>query len=542
MDFVTHLPSSFGHSVIWVVCDRLTKFVHFVALPTHFTAQDLERRFSIEICRLHGVPKSIVSDRDPLFLSAFWKELFRVQGTTLKYSTAYHPETDGQTEVVNRSLETYLRCFTSNLPRMWFKFLHLAEYWHNSTFHSSISMTPFEALYGRAPPATKDYIQGNASIPSLDSALLNRQTIINTLKHNLVRSQKLMAVQANKKRRDVTFAVGDFAWLRLQPYRQTSVQRRTSQKLSKRFFGPFRILRRIGPIAYELQLPSSSRIHPVFHVSQLRAYHGSDPQRDMVPIPDYIREDVLVESSKEDLEFTTSDVQKESSEIEQSTHVGSKRSENQNSRSNSPIYGTASPSSLLSPSSPSKLIPPVTKPSPPSIHIGSSSNPVSSFQLPTPRDYSNPLLKLNNGHQLYPTSLKPHVSAPGFSKTTSSPFNAQQNRDPLNPSPPSDSQRPSVLSSPHATYPSSGPKTPSSYSANCSPLVYPSVSEIPLTCSPLRPQIFPSGPLNSDQGPISFTPNLEDKVFSGPDSNVRALDRSRRVTKRPIWQQDFILE
>lgn len=182
MDFITHLPKSFGHIIIWVICDRLTKFVHFMALPPKFSAQDLAMRFSVEICRLHGMPRSIVSNRDPLFLSAFWKEIFRVQGTNLKYSTAYHPESDGQTEVVNQSLETCLRCFTSDNPRQWFKYLHIAEYWHNSNFHSSIRMTPFEAVYGRKPPSIKEYISGQTHIEYLDTSLQNRQLMINHLK------------------------------------------------------------------------------------------------------------------------------------------------------------------------------------------------------------------------------------------------------------------------------------------------------------------------------------------------------------------------
>ena len=158
MDFITHLPTSFGHTVIWVICDRLTKFAHFIGLAAQFTAPDLTTCFSSKVCRLHGIPKTIVYGRDPLFLSKFWKELFRLQGTTLKYSSTYHPETDGQTEVVNRTLETYLRCFASDHPKDWFKFLHLAEYWHNTTIHSAIKMSPFEALYGRPPPSVPDYI------------------------------------------------------------------------------------------------------------------------------------------------------------------------------------------------------------------------------------------------------------------------------------------------------------------------------------------------------------------------------------------------
>jgi hypothetical protein len=241
MDFITHLPNSFGHTVVWVICDRLTKYVHFIGLPTRFTAKDIATRFSTEICRLHGLPKSIISDRDPLFLSNFWKELFRVQGTTLKYSSAYHPETDGQTKVVNRSLETYLRCFASEHPRKWYKFLHLAEYWHNSTFHSAIKMSPFEALYGRKPPTVLDYVHGSSINSDLEQTLAERQKIINTLKENLKRSRHKMEAQANKKRKNCTFTPGDLVLLRLQPYRQKTVQRRTSQKLSKRFFGPFRL-------------------------------------------------------------------------------------------------------------------------------------------------------------------------------------------------------------------------------------------------------------------------------------------------------------
>ncbi|XP_058766771.1 uncharacterized protein LOC131640391 [Vicia villosa] len=285
MDFITGLPNSFGYTTIWVICDRLTKFAHFLALPSKFTAKDLAIRFSVEVARLHGTPKSIVSDRDPLFLSHFWKEFFKIQGTTLKFSTAYHPETDGQTEVVNRSVGTYLRCFTSDQPRKWFKFLHLAEYWFNTSFHTAINMTPFKALYGRDPPKIPDYVCDSVEDDALRDSLQERNNILTKLKANLKKSQIQMEKQANNKRRDFTFQTGDLVLLKLQPYRQQTVSRRTSQKLSKRFFGPYKVIQRVGEVAYLLDLPSSSKVHPVVHVSLLRPYFSNTASEGFRPLP-----------------------------------------------------------------------------------------------------------------------------------------------------------------------------------------------------------------------------------------------------------------
>nr|GEU41170.1 hypothetical protein [Tanacetum cinerariifolium] len=235
-----------GYSVIMVVVDRLSKSTHFAPLKHPYTAASVATVFLREIIRRHGVPKSIVSDRDRVFVSHFWRELFKYHRTTLKRSTAYHPQTDGQSKVVNHSLETYLRCFASFRPNEWVKWLPWAEYWYNTSYHSRIYTTPFKALYGRDPPSMLTYDHGTA-----------------------------LTFEADRKRRDVSFGVGDKVYLKLRLYRQGSVVHRASQKLASRLYGPYKVLERVEMMAYRLKLPPASTIYPVFHVSQLKKVIGN---------------------------------------------------------------------------------------------------------------------------------------------------------------------------------------------------------------------------------------------------------------------------
>lgn len=205
MDFVDGLPRSDNHTSITVVVDRLSKAAHLVPMAHPYTARLVASKFIDAVVKHHGVPRSIVSDRDPIFVSTFWKELWRVTGTQLKMSSAYHPQTDGQTEVVNRCIEQYLRCFVHHKPKQWSFLLPWAEYWYNTTYHASTGMSPFKALYGREPPPLVSYEKNSTPVQELDALLAERDLVIQELKKNLASAANRMKQAADQKRRDVIF-------------------------------------------------------------------------------------------------------------------------------------------------------------------------------------------------------------------------------------------------------------------------------------------------------------------------------------------------
>ncbi|MCH80609.1 hypothetical protein A2U01_0001379, partial [Trifolium medium] len=211
LDFITGIPKSKGYDAVLVVVDRLSKYSHFILLKHPYTAKSIAELFVKEVVRLHGIPNSLISDRDPIFVSHFWMELFKMQGTKLKMSSSYHPETDGQTEVINRCLESYLRCFASDQPKTWSLWIHWAEFWYNTTYHVSIGKTPFEVVYGRQPPNILRFLSNETKVAAVAMELADRDKALTQLKMHLLRAPEQMASYANKKRRDLSFeAVVDY--------------------------------------------------------------------------------------------------------------------------------------------------------------------------------------------------------------------------------------------------------------------------------------------------------------------------------------------
>jgi transposase InsO family protein len=192
MDFIEALPLSAGYTCILVVVDLFSKYAHFVPLKHPFTAATVAQSFLSNVYKLHGLPQAIVSDRDKVFTSAFWRELFRLARVELRMSTAYHPQSDGQTERVNQCLEAFLRCFIHACPRQWSQWIDQAEFWYNSSWHSALGRSPFEVLYGNSPWHFGVALSDDQPVTDLESWLSDRELMTDVIHQHLNRAKQRM--------------------------------------------------------------------------------------------------------------------------------------------------------------------------------------------------------------------------------------------------------------------------------------------------------------------------------------------------------------
>ncbi|GJY45082.1 putative reverse transcriptase domain-containing protein [Tanacetum coccineum] len=271
MDLVTKLPrSSSGYDAIWVIVDRLTKSAHFLPIREDYKTEKLARIYINEIVARHGVPVSIISDRDGRFASHLWQALQEALGTKLHMSTAYHPKTDGQSERTIQTLEDMLRACVMDFGGSWDTHLPLVEFSYNNSYHTSIKCAPFEALYGRkcrSPVIWTEVGESQLIGPELVQETTEK---IFQIKERLKTARSRQKSYADKRRKPLEFKVGDRVLLKVSPWKGV-VRFGKKGKLAPRYVGPFEIVECVGPVAYRLKLPQElSCVHDTFHVSNLK--------------------------------------------------------------------------------------------------------------------------------------------------------------------------------------------------------------------------------------------------------------------------------
>ena len=277
LDFITHLPvTRQGHTAILVVVDRLSKLVHFVPTRDTASSEDVARLFIDNIFVHHGMPERIVSDRDSRFTGTFWQNMCDIWQVQRQLSTAYHPQTDGQTERVNRTLEDMLRHWCSPDQDDWDDHLKLAEFACNNATHASTGETPFMLTFGQHPltPASLFRLDEHGKLrnPVANQFAAGMHDRIQKARMFLIGAQARQKSYADQGRRAVQFKIGQY--VKLSTINLASRAKGTP-KLHPKYIGPFQVLERIGPQAYKLLLPEEMRIHNVFHVSLLQAWHSS---------------------------------------------------------------------------------------------------------------------------------------------------------------------------------------------------------------------------------------------------------------------------
>ena len=271
MDFITGFPrSQKGHDAIFVVVDRFSKVAHFLPVKETITASQLADLYVSRIVSLHGIPLEINSDRGSLFTSRFWESFQQAMGTHLHFSTAYHPQSSGQVERVNQILEDMLRACVISFGKKWEESLPYAEFSYNNSYQASLKMAPFEVLYGRKCRTPLNWSETGERPLFGPDIIQHAEDQVRIVREHLKTAQSRQKSNYDRHHKDMEYQPGEQAYLRVTPMKGTH-RFGIKGKLAPRYIGPFRIIARRGPVAYQLELPSNlSQVHDVFHVSQLR--------------------------------------------------------------------------------------------------------------------------------------------------------------------------------------------------------------------------------------------------------------------------------
>jgi hypothetical protein len=299
MDFVLGLSrTKRGRDSIFVVVDHFSKMAHFIPCHKSDDAVHIADLFFHEIVRLHGMP-SIVSDRDAKFLSHFWRTLWNKLGTKLLFSTTCHPQTDGQTEVVNHTLGTMLRAILKKNLKMWEECLPHVEFAYNQETHSTTKVSPFQIVYGFNPRAPIDILPLPTSERVHNDAKARAEFILKmheSTKFNIEKMTEKYRIAGSKSRQEVKLEPGDLVWLHLRNDRFPELRK---SKLMPRADGPFKIVEKINDNAYKLELPPEFGVSPTFNISDLKPYLGEEYELES--------RTTSIQEGEDDADITTSD-------------------------------------------------------------------------------------------------------------------------------------------------------------------------------------------------------------------------------------------
>jgi len=267
--FIMKLPVVAGKDAILVVCDRLSKMAHFVATTEGISAEGLARLFRDNVWKLHGLPESVVLDRRPQFAAELTKELNRMLGIKTKLSTAFHPQTDGQTEWMNQELEQYLRLFIEHRQKDWLEWLAMAEFTVNNKVHTATKVSPFMANYRKEMRMGGD-IRRKGKVESVTEFIERMKRVHEEAEAALKKTQKEMKKYADRSRKETEkWKKGDRVLLSTK---DLVFKERLVRKLTERYIGPYAIEEIISSNVVKLRLPSSMRIHLVVNVSWIVRY------------------------------------------------------------------------------------------------------------------------------------------------------------------------------------------------------------------------------------------------------------------------------